>query len=59
MTHSHRSHHRSHRRRGLKRWQKNVIHFGLITGILFALWVEGGKRVDWLFLGLSLITELS
>lgn len=56
--HSHASHHEAPKR-GLKRWQKNVIHFGLISGIAVVFALEGAKTVDLAFLALAVVTEFS
>jgi hypothetical protein len=43
----------------LKRWQKNLIHFGLLVAITYSLYMEGGKAADWSFLALSVVCELA
>lgn len=42
----------------LKRWEKNLIHCGLLLLIVCSLWTEGGKLADWAFLALSVACEL-
>lgn len=55
--HSHASHHEG--KKGLKRWQKNLIHGALLIGIAGSLYLEGGKFADLLFFALSVVTEVS
>lgn len=56
--HSHHSHHTKERKR-LSRWQKNLIHGGLLVLIAASLWYEGAKSADVGFFFLSVATEVS
>lgn len=47
------------RRRRLRRWEKNVVHGLILAAIVLSLRYEGAKLADWLFVGLSLLTEVS
>lgn len=58
-------HHANHskgwqtRQRRLKRWEKNLIHGGLLTMIAVSLYLDGAKLADGLFFALSVVTEVA
>lgn len=54
--HSHASH---HRRKRLKRWQKNLIHGFLLAALAIAIWHDGLRVTDSLTFMFSLVTEVS
>lgn len=57
--HVHRAPHSHGQARPMTRTHKNLLHLLIVATIAVSLWLEGGNRSDWLFLGLAGMVEVS